>query len=315
MVYREYHFFTGGRHENPMPRRVVGGVPAHAKIRKNTKTAQSLAVELSNAHPKSKTGVMIAGNSGQPAGAIGKHMEVKAFNTQEEDMMVAWLIGQTGARDMGDANSKKGQMQEILQKYILGKWGMSEKNSPSVRTKQGVDYKNTGNPTKYGSAWIVDNAAMVGKDKIGNDGKFLFDQRSNKNLVLTFVSGPNCGSSLSPMGSTARTLNKTCSTFSPGKPGKNKNEPKLMTQKGYDFLRDGTRAAIRAGLLAMIQERAEYAVVAHVSGGIYAGAYKDNHKFGKWQDTASIVSEILLEKLKNDKAGRTIGDMFEEVYV
>jgi hypothetical protein len=258
---------------------------------------------------------------------MGQHIEIKACKTQEEDMMAAWLIAQTESTDHHNANtpSKKGIMKTILQKNILGKWGMlGPKKSLDVKTKQNVDYVNTSHPSMYGSVWTLSGAKMVGKDKIGENGKFLYNYRSKQNLVLAFVAGPNCGATGTRTGTMARTLNKHCSTLALRTVKTRVNggkirwvkkmvaDPRKMTQAGYDFLRAGTKAAIRAGLVGMIDNGASVALVASVSGGIYAGAYKGSQQF-KWPVTPQLVQDILHENFPGSH--HKIGQYFKEVWV
>merc|ERR1712139_44417 len=212
--------------------------------------------------------------------------EVKAYDTQEEDVMMGVVLAETGCRKWlkkGEWGDKITQMDKFVQDHLAGRWGL--KDRPGNTTVQGVDYVACTNAAEYGSAWSLRDCRIVGKNKIGKDGRFELNNVSNPNICLTFVAGPNAGAFRSPGGTTARTLNSFCET-----------RTKPPTQAGYDFLEAGSQAAIRAGLLSMIENGCLIALLSGVSSGIYAGQYKHLPQY-TWPKTQDLVRNVLNEDL------------------
>ena len=87
-----------------------------------------------------------------------------------------------------------------------------------------------------------------------------FTPHERYRATLVFVSGPNRAAKGHLTGSTIRTLN-------------------TRAVHEYDFFRSCVRAAVRAGLDAMIQARVNVALVARVSCGLYAGKLTCEDRF------------------------------------
>jgi len=166
-----------------------------------------------------------------------------------------------------------------------------------VRTIQFVNYTDA-TAEQYGSAWVVEKATICNKVGIYHDTnarQIEEDLSKPGSIVLTFVAGPNCGATRGASSSTGRTLNKNCNT-------------PATDEDGWKLLTEGTRAAIRAGLDAMIMKGVTVAVLSRVSGGIYAGNYKERFR-GKHEE---IVKDLLDETLPN---GKQRGLYFKKVYL
>ena len=58
------------------------------------------------------------------------------------------------------------EMDELYERTISRRWGMTEPDGKSLATIQGVDYVNTEKPSDYGDAWMVANSKIVGKDTL-----------------------------------------------------------------------------------------------------------------------------------------------------
>ena len=222
-----------------------------------------------------RVGVMVAGNSGRPAGAVGGQYRLvlgkihHKHKTQEEDIISGWLIAECGKNNVQKQNS-------VYMSTICGKWGMIQPNSTSVKTIQGVDYTNGTDPMMYADAWTVRNAKLCEKS---ND----FVTRNQYPATLVFVAGPNAGAKGTPRGSMVRTLNK-------------------HAERDYNFFENGVAYAIRTGLDAMVYEGVTVALIAKVSCGIYAGVHKKKIN----QRLPTLLQKILQEPVgpRGEKRGR-----------
>ena len=159
-------------------------------------------------------------------------------------------------------------MHALFRATIAGMWGMVHPNGTDHATIQGVDYTNAA-PEQYGDAWVVRDAILRVPHK-----------ENKTKATLVFVSGPNAAAVGSPTGSTARTLNKTMGN--------------------YGKFTAGVKCAVRAGLDAMIREGVEIALVARVSGGIYAEKKNGDRLKSEF---LRLVDEILDEDLGGTKRG------------
>lgn len=341
LVYHEAHYFH-------TPQTKQSNFHVHPKTKASKLSAQvtdmggemgqTVAYYASKkAGDKTKVGVMLAGNSGLPGGNMGHHMELKSYPTQEEDMMASWFIAQAGLKknsDIRTAYAKK-VARKIYGSVIGGRWGMKHVKGTDLKTVQGVDYVNTKNPERYGSVWMVDGTVLVDKVFTGRYEKkfdkktrkmkevkvYKFDVRrkTNRNILLTFVAGPNCGfagrGKNNKTSTGLRTLNAACKAIKwfPRNPA-----------AGRAFLDDGRKAAMRAALYGMVARGARVAVVADVSGALYAGKYQLYDNMGKkyakkglnpdWKPAKRIIEELLAERPSGAK-GPTLGQYFEEVHV
>jgi hypothetical protein len=228
------------------------------------------AVQLgSSLGPRHKIGVMVAANSGRPGGSIGKSLEEiptiehddvkRGFNgdlkTQEESVVSEWLYGECkGDRECGE---------RLFRSTICGLWGQRARQV--TQTIQNVEYTSA-EAAAYGEAWVVRDAKLQSR---GHD--------NTVTATLVFVAGPNANAKLGRIpptdpehyGSMYYTTNRKAA-------GK------------YDEFKKGVEASVRAGLLAMQAEGVTHALVAYVSGGIYAGEYRAQIR----KEFKSLVSDV-----------------------
>jgi hypothetical protein len=108
---------------------------------------------------------------------------------------------------------------------------------------------------------------------------------------LFFVGAPNAGYSQTNTGSGARTLN-------------------LLANQDYSFFHAAVKAASRAVLDAMIEQRIDIAVLPRISCGIQA----DKHMGSINDDFKTIIDELLQEKL-GDNSEATRGAYFRRVLI
>lgn len=96
--------------------------------------------DLWNEDPSVKLGVMVAGNSGRPGGAIYDHWEPALWKrlrsvhpghtTQEECLVASWLVAAVGAAPhqlpRGSAEQEQAlmHMDNVFKSQLWGKWGM-----------------------------------------------------------------------------------------------------------------------------------------------------------------------------------------------
>jgi hypothetical protein len=237
--------------------------------------AVAVALHMKMNFPRAKIGLMVAANSGRPGGAVGligvtdrvNHEEIRAdHKTQEEDIMSAWLSGECSSEP-----ERNDLFRDTIGGHAIGGlWGLRQAGSTDRETIQGIDYRELADPRGYADAYVVRDAVLCGKSPSG------FVPSNTVTASLVFVGGPNAGARKGPTSSTTRTLN-----------------PNAIAD--YSFFRDSVKAAVRAGLDAMIQEKLTIALVARISCGIYAGPHRDlvNEQF------LEIVNELLRETLSS----------------
>ena len=166
---------------------------------------------------------------------------------------------------------------------IKSAWGMQNLSGNDTTTRQHIDY-TTAQPWEYGDAWVVDNAPLA--KKVGNR----YDFSKQKSVTLVFVAGPNVGAS----GSGNR-IDDTNSRIT----GDNFTS---TTRRTFNFgLRadfgqflEGVKAAYYAGLCSMVNSQCTIALLCHVSGGIYAGNFRDS--YGDHSDytlVMRLINEVL----------------------
>lgn len=118
-----------------------------------------------------KIGVMIAGNSGRPAGKLGQSdgtvKGVKpSHTTQEEDMISNWLITRDGENNHNGWNITYGN---TLHKA----WGLIEPHTNRYDTIQGINYYTAKDPSCYADAWVEPYGVF--SPKIYEQGESLTD--------------------------------------------------------------------------------------------------------------------------------------------
>ena len=152
-----------------------------------------------------------------------------------------------------------------------------------ARNKAGVDYVHTQMPLDYGDAWILPDADLcVDESDGGPSGKRVFKLDKIVRTTLIFVAGPNASLRRGKhmMCSMLRTQNQRCLdettnvvwVASSGQ-GLKKCEEAVIEEKAPFFVAC-VRAAMRAGLDAAIEAGIDVIVLARISGGIYAGAWR-----------------------------------------
>lgn len=275
--------------------------PANTKIYKSLAVPEvivnpyggaSIAYNLSQTMSRhNKIAIMVAGNSGRPGGSVGyigktprpnikKHIKAD-YRVQEEDMVSNWLITTLKKQDAAGNEINKGMdLDKYFTDAIGGLWGLKyidRKNTynrfhPQGReTFQNVDYTEA-EPWMYGDAWVVRDVELSNKElykgvshnKFKRNESIIFNVRKSFPCDLVFVAGPNAksleekngrkGIDFDSDGSVPRTWNQR------------------MAENYSDF-REAVKYAIEAGLDAMIKNGCDIAIVALVSGGLYAGTH------------------------------------------
>ena len=193
-----------------------------------------------------KIGLMIAGNNGRPGGSVGEGlMSIPIVNQGMVNSGVRFELKTQEESVVSDwldavAGSEHEARSRVFRSTICGLWGQKARGSPE--TIQGVNYRTSTDDADYDRAWVVRDANLE------HDGECT--------ATLVFVAGPNANRSA-------------------GKPGGSMRE--TFSQKAHDdyvFFKKCVSLSVRAGLLAMREEKVTHALVAYVSGGLYAGEHK-----------------------------------------
>ena len=133
-----------------------------------------------------------------------------------------------------------------------------------------VDYTRARHPSSYGHAWVVSDAALSYK-ATDRYGQRFYNVGVQYPTSLVFVAGPNCGARGHDASSTMTR------TFNP------------HAEADYVLFRNGVKAALYAGLMAMARLGSEVALLAYISAGIYAGPHRARLR----DDFGAIVNELL----------------------
>ena len=169
-----------------------------------------------------------------------------------------------------------------------------------LATRQGVDYMNTENADDYGDAWTLSDADLCVDISDGGIYRWRFfklDQIVETTLI--FVAGPNASPALGNhmMGGMLRIQNKRCMDEIIS------HDNRLRTAFGQEvntleeaapFFVACVREAMRAGLDAAIEAGIDVIVLARISGGIYAGAWRG--KMTK-EFYRKLVEDLLAEEV------------------
>ena len=274
----------------------------------NKKKSQDIANNYFKINSKFKIGVLIAGNAGRPGGALGKVDGTgingsynRKFKTQEEDVLASWLQGEEVI--WKKKHSIKKFDPDLVFRDNLGvnarggrPWGMINPNrklgSGGARlTLQGKDftrpfYNKITNRIEMKQSRNY-NFSYTLKHK-----PLLNSQKTKMAIVdLVFVYGPNIAyNSKTKHGTGSRTKVQN-----------------YRFTRDYPVFRESVKVALKAGLIRMIKNKDKIAILALVSGGIYAGKGRTREKILK--EYPFIINEILLERYTNKK----IGSYFVEV--
>ena len=249
---------------------------------------------LHSQDPHSKIGTMVAGNSGHPAGACGRHDGTVGllhanYKTQEEDIMSNWWITKS-LPERNHGETKRSAFQrvggQVYRDTIYKQWGFDTKYD--TETIQGINYTRCG-PTDYGDAWSVSDVTLSWKDKN------MYSTRTTYPTTLVFVSGPNSNARGDQWSCTARTFN-------------------TLLERDYDAFTRGVFCALQAGLTAMAADGCTVALVASVSCGIYAPPHFKSGKKDINADFPGIVDAVLDSYVFTDgSAPRQLGCCFDRV--
>ena len=259
--------------------------------------------------PGARVGTMVAGNSGRPGGACGqadgtvRHLHA-GHSTQEEDVLSNWLLtaagnahheeeggaaragglgpsagaghsaGPVGAADPSARAARYAS--ELYSRTIHRVWGMVDPEGSDAYTVQRVNYKKAGEGHWYADAWVVDDVRLSCKlpansARGGGGTAACFDTSMQYPSSLVFVAGPNAGAyGTSAVSTMRRTFNKRAA-------------------EDYQLFRAGVKSAVQAGLLAMAHRGCTVALLAFVSGGLYAGKWRAGFR----DDFVALVNELL----------------------
>ena len=193
-----------------------------------------------------KIGLMIAGNNGRPGGSVGHGL--RSIPIVDQGMVNSGVLFELKTQEesvVSDwldavAGSEHEARSRVFRSTICGLWGQ---HAPfDSDTIQGVNYKTSTDAADYDRAWVVRDANLE------HDGECT--------ATLVFVAGPNANRIAGEQGGSMR------ETFSQKAHG------------DYVFFKKCVSLSVRAGLLAMREEKVTHALVAYVSGGLYAGPHK-----------------------------------------
>ncbi|CAD7957804.1 unnamed protein product [Amoebophrya sp. A120] len=229
--------------------------------------------------------IVIAGNSGLPGGRtawISKKgeqlLDVKrvhaSHGSQEESVVSNWITNEarwffeTLLHNTGTADAYKWVMWNLYAGTIGGKWGLYNQDQESEEwcsTLQGVNYVKTENPVDYSDCWVVRNTRIGPEDEDEKQYQTMdgANEWGMKIGGLFFVAAPNAGSRLTPVGSTARTLNKRASDSFLGGEG------------DFGFFLQGLEAAVTGVIDAAIREQllsgrpTQVLIFNKLGGGLY----------------------------------------------
>jgi hypothetical protein len=257
-------------------------------IKERSKTQQYVKKYINIDNKYYHVGILIAGNAGRPGGSLGKmdgsgvggNWKNTTFRTQEESIVSSWIRAENKTTIRFDPNN--------LFRNTLGNnaingdrpWGMLDTgNTISAKTIQEYDYTKElkqGHENKYSFSHAVLNVPF-------NDNN---EQLLGSRVSLFFGFGPNIAfSGRSKYGSGARTKIK-----------------KYNSRSQYNLFRNCVKAVYRANLANMIMCGVNVAIMARVSGGIYAKTNSSGSLYTQQtinEEYKTILEEVLDEIYPN----------------
>lgn len=263
-------------------------------------TSQDLSFKYQN-----KCGILIAGNAGRPAGYIGEvdgsglnpHANItKHYTTQEESIISSWLLAEKYIHKYNISDLNLLFRKNLGDRVNGGRpWGMkfperSLKEKGSVYTIQGKDFtqpffkngeQKFNQAENYKFAYSLKNVPIINslKDNI-------------KYVDLIFCYGPNIAFN-------SKTLKGT---------GTRTKVHDYNYERDYNVFRECVKTAFRSGLIKMIENKDEIAILCPISGGIYSGkGSRTNKRINR--EYEDIINEIIMEKYK----GKNIGYYFKQI--
>lgn len=256
----------------------------------NAGGAVNIGAEIAKKDPNAKIGVMIAANSGLPAGALGynpdeiseRHLNLP---TQEESVWAAVVLANCG-------NNREKQL-AFYANTIQGQWGLLGLPENTTKTRQGIDFTQSKDTADYNNSYVLSNTEVADvtiENKEGKSIKKLGKNRYKATIVFadSVNANPNQGQATGTM---KRTLN-----------------PKAA--ENYNFFCECIRQKLRSALDGMAKEGVTDPIVAKLSCGIYA---HPDHKIQINNDFYQILQSILEEPVGPD--GEKRGQYFKQVIV
>lgn len=263
-----------------------------------------------------KHGVLLAGNSGLPGGAVGLNIKIlnkltsvdnlkkKQYGTQEEDVVKNWLLS--------DYSQRRTSLNANID-LIWDKYGMANYDSTDNKTKQGVNYtnlkqslpslleylkdKNQPYEKLYADAYVVRDALLSPKTSSHPD---TYDFSEAVSTTLFFVAGPNVGAKGSDhRSSTLRTFNNF-----------------LSKKENYTNFKKAIKWTYYAALHAMAMENCKIALLCWISGDLYAGPFKKSYGVSSdGSDLQEILNEVLDMRCYFGEEKSTLRNAFLRVIV
>ena len=251
----------------------------------------NVAYDMSVKHPKTRIGILIAGNLARPGGAVGNSFKGTIdstklkldYKTQEEAVLSNLLL--TSFPDDPKA------MDRYYAKWRR-QWGLMYSNPKyGNKTWQGPDYTRAADAEAHDFAW----SPQVGRTKLSYE---VNDSAGNKELdrdrqfaaALVFVGAANAGDEGKDETSSMRR------SFS------------KKAVKDYAFFRATVMLALRRGLLLMVTKNITVAVLSKIGTGLYAGPWKKRIR----AEFSAVLDEALNFQLQN---GTVLKYRFEEIVI
>jgi hypothetical protein len=253
--------------------------------------AVNIGAEVAKTDPDAKIGIMIAANSGLPAGALGyRPDEISerdlSHTTQEESVWAAVVLANCG-------NDSERQLAFHAQ-TIQGQWGLQGLPENVTMTRQGIDFTQSKDATVYNNSYVLPNIevrnVILEKTDNGKLVKKLGKDRYKAAIVFSdsVNANPSKGQATGTM---QRTLN-------------------AKAAHDYDFFCECIKQKLRSGLDAMAKKGVTHPLVAKLSCGIYAPP--DKQKVIN-EDFYEILQSILNEPVGPN--GEKRGQYFKQVIV
>lgn len=277
----------------------MSGKIVNVPYRYSASGCSGVADQIIEVNPNAKIGVMIAANSGLPAGALGKEWDFTASwkdkltlinknankRTQEESVIAQMLLAGIKTKE---TNQDKEQYADNFMATVLGEWGLEyHAADKATMTKQGVDYTKA-KSSEYKDAHLVTGAG-------------LYTQCNKKTPktptpvhAVVFADSVNAGGKGRNTGTMTRTLNEKAA-------------------KDKEVFKECVKNKLRASLDAMVQAGVTHALVAELSCGVYRPKGANRTEMEK--EFRTLLKEVLNEQPggKTDSLRRY--QYFEEVII
>ena len=253
-------------------------IPAVCRLPSYPRSAAARPPAARLAVPARPNGGRPGGACGAPGGGLDEGSIHLRHVTQEESLVSNWLLSAAPGSSAARA--------ALFDAAVGGAWGLRDPLGADGATRQGVDYRAECGATAppaaarlYADAWAAAGCRLCAVMPSGRGHGSVTDTSRSCTATLVFAAGPNAMSDHELRAAHRGATSSVTRTRS------------RAAEQSYDFLLEGVRWALRAAFEAAAADGCRVVLVARISGGLYAGAWRRRLA----TEYESVVDAVLAE--------------------